>query len=202
MPLWLAPQPLALASRSPARRAMLEAAGIPIDLAAVDIDERAVEARARPASGGEAAVILASEKAIAGSARRPGRIVVGADQTLVLGSRLFAKPENRASAKDQLRALSGRCHELHSAVAVARDKHIIFSYLDGAQLTMRAISEQFIDHYLEEIGPRAMSSVGAYQLEGLGSQLFDKIVGDYFTILGLPLLPLLAFLRREGFLAA
>jgi septum formation protein len=181
---------------------MLEAAGIPVDLAVVDVDERAVEARARPASGGEAASVLASEKAMAGSARYPGRAVVGADQTLVLGSRPFAKPENRAGAKDQLRALSGRCHELHSAVAVARDKHIIFNHLDSAQLTMRAISEEFIDRYLDEIGPRAMSSVGAYQLEGLGSQLFDKVAGDYFTILGLPLLPLLTFLRREHFLAA
>jgi len=202
MPLWLASQPLVLASRSPARRAMLEAAGIPIDLAAVDIDERAVEARARPASGREAASVLASEKAMVGSARSPGRIVIGADQTLVLGSQPFAKPRNRADARDQLRALSGRSHELHSAVAVARDQRIIFSHLDSARLTMRALSDQFIDTYLDEIGSRAMSSVGAYQLEGFGSQLFDQVAGDYFTILGLPLLPLLAFLRREGCLAA
>jgi septum formation protein len=202
MPLWLASQPLVLASRSPARRAMLEAAGIPIDLAAVDIDERAVEARARPASGREAASVLASEKAMVGSARSPGRIVIGADQTLVLGSQPFAKPRNRADAWDQLRALSGRSHELHSAVAVARDQRIIFSHLDSARLTMRALSDQFIDTYLDEIGSRAMSSVGAYQLEGFGSQLFDQVAGDYFTILGLPLLPLLAFLRREGCLAA
>jgi septum formation protein len=181
---------------------MLEAAGIPIDLAAVDIDERAVEARARPASGREAASVLASEKAMVGSARSPGRIVIGADQTLVLGSRPFAKPGNRAGARDQLRALSGRSHELHSAVAVARDQRIIFSHLDSARLTMRALSDQFIDSYLDEIGSRAMSSVGAYQLEGFGSQLFDQVAGDYFTILGLPLLPLLAFLRREGCLAA
>ena len=198
MPLWLAPQPLVLASRSSARRAMLEAVGIPIELAAVDIDERAVEAQASPTSGRDAAGILANEKALAGSQRWPGRTVVGADQTLVLGSRTFAKPQDRTGAEAQLRALSGRSHELHSAVAVARDGHVLFGHTDSAKLTMRVLSDRFIQTYLSAVGARAMSSVGAYQLEGFGAHLFERVDGDYFTILGLPLLPLLAFLRREG----
>jgi len=200
MPLWLAPQPLILASRSSARRAMLEAVGIPIDLAAVDIDERAVEAQASPASACDAARILADEKALVGSQHWPGRTVVGADQTLVLGSRTFTKPQDRSGAEAQLRALSGQSHELHSAVAVARDGHVLFGHTDSARLTMRMLSDRFIQAYLSAVGGRAMSSVGAYQLEGLGAHLFERVEGDYFTILGLPLLPLLAFLRRQGWL--
>jgi septum formation protein len=197
--LWLAPQPLVLASRSSARRAMLEAAGIPVDLAAADIDERAVEARAGAAS--EAATVLAREKALVGATQQPDRVVVGADQTLALGPQRLSKPQNRAAAGEQLRTLSGRRHELHSAVAVARAGRVVFSHVETARMTLRPISDRFIDTYLDVVGSDAMSSVGAYQVEKLGIHLFERIEGDHFTILGLPLLPLLAFLRREHCLA-
>jgi nucleoside triphosphate pyrophosphatase len=199
--LWLAPQPIVLASRSSARRVMLEAASIPVELAAADIDERAVEARAVALSASEAANVLAREKARASAAQRLDRIVVGADQTLALGPRRFIKPRDRAAASDQLRMLSGRTHELHSAVAVARGGRVVFSHVETAWLTMRALSDRFIDTYLDLVGSDAMSSVGAYQIEALGVHLFERIDGDHFTIMGLPLLPLLAFLRREHCLA-
>lgn len=202
MPLWLAPQPLVLASRSAARRAMLAAANIPVELAAADIDERAIEARAGAISPSEAAVLLAREKARVVGARFNGRFVVGADQTLALGEHRFSKPANADAARDQLRALAGRSHELHSAVAVARDGRVVFTHVDTARLTMRALSERFIDVYLEAAGADAFASVGGYQLEKLGVHLFERIEGDHFTILGLPLLALIAFLRREGQLAS
>jgi septum formation protein len=202
MSLWLAPQPLVLASRSPARRAMLAAAGIPIEIAAADIDERAVEARAGALGPSEAAVLLAREKARVAGARFTGRFVVGADQTLALGTQRFSKPANADAAREQLRALAGRSHELHSAVAVARDGRVVFTHVDTARLTMRALSDRYIDIYLEAAGEDAMASVGGYQLEKLGVHLFDRIEGDHFTILGMPLLALVAFLRREGQVAS
>lgn len=202
MALWLHPQPLVLASRSAARRDMLSAAGIPAQLAPADIDERAVEARAGGLGPGEAAILLAREKARAGGAKFAGRFVVGADQTLALGGRRFSKPKDRAAAREQLRALAGRTHELHSAVAVASDGRVVFSHVDTARLTMRSLSERFIDAYLDAAGDEVTTTVGGYQLEKLGIQLFEKIEGDHFTILGMPLFALLAFLRREGRLAS
>jgi septum formation protein len=201
MPLWLSPLPLVLASRSAARRTMLEAAGIPIEIAPADIDERGVESRAAPTSANDAALLLAREKAKIVAVRLPGRFVVGADQTLALGRARFTKPTDRAAAHEQLRTLSARTHELHSAVAVARDGRVIFSHVDVAKLSMRALSDRFLDSYLDAAGDTVRRSVGGYQLEKLGAQLFERIEGDYFTILGLPLLQLLAFLRREGCLA-
>jgi septum formation protein len=179
---------------------MLEAAGLPIEVAAADIDERAVEARAGAASAGQAALVLAGEKAKVASMRWPGRIVVGADQTLALGEQRFSKPRDRNAAHAQLRALAGREHALHAAVAVAQDGRILFSEVDTARLTMREMSDQFIAAYLDAVGIAATSSVGAYQVEGLGIQLFARIDGNHFTILGLPLLALLSFLRRAGLL--
>ncbi len=202
MPLWLAPHPLVLASKSLARRAMLEAAGIPLVLAPADIDERAIEQRSGPVDAAQAAVLLARETARVVAARLGNRFVVGADQTLALGTRRFSKPADRAAAREQLRALSGRTHELHSAVAVGRDGRVVFSHVDVARLTMRAVSDRFIESYLDAVGPEATQSVGAYQLEKEGVHLFERIDGDHFTILGMPLLALLAFLRREGFLDA
>jgi septum formation protein len=201
MSLWLAPQPLLLASRSAARRAMIEAAAIPADVVAADIDERAVEARAGAVNAREAAVVLAQEKARVAGLKWPGRIVVGADQTLSLGQQRLHKPRDRSAARDQLRTLAGRSHQLHSAVAVAREEGIVFSHVETVRLTMRSVSDRFIDTYLDAVGPEAMSSVGAYQVEKLGVHLFERIEGDHFTILGLPLFALLAFLRREGCLA-
>ena len=136
-------------------------------------------------------------KLFAVSSRQPGRFVVGADQTLARGTRLFAKPAGRAQAAEQLRALAGGSHELHSAVAVARDGEILFEGVSIARMTMRQLGEPEIGAYLDEAGEAVTTSVGAYQLEGLGVHLFERIEGDHFTILGLPLLPLLAFLRSE-----
>jgi septum formation protein len=133
--------------------------------------------------------------------RRPGKFVIGADQTLALETRLFSKPAGRTQAAEQLRALAGRSHELHSAVAVARDGKILFETVTVARMTMRQLNAAEIDAYLDEAGEAVTSSVGAYQLEGPGVHLFERIEGDHFTILGLPLLPLLAFLRSERLLA-
>ena len=199
--LWLAAQPLVLASRSAVRRALIEAAGIPLEIAPADIDERTVEKRAVAGTAADAASLLAREKSRAGCVGRRGRLVVGADQTLALGRTRFTKPVDRETAREQLRALAGRTHELHSAVAVARDGRVLFSKVDTAKLTMRSLSEPFLDAYLDTAGESVMASVGGYQLEGLGSQLFERIEGDYFTILGLPLFALLGFLRKEGCLA-
>jgi septum formation protein len=197
MALWLADRPLVLASKSESRRAILAAAGIPIEIVPADIDERAVEARAGNSGADQVARLLAREKALAVAAGKSGRLVLGADQTLALGARVFSKPADRAAARDQLIALRGKTHELHSALAVARDGAIMFEHDDSAQLTMRALSDDFLNRYLDLAGKAVTTSVGAYQVEGLGIQLFRHIEGSHFTILGLPLLPLLDFLRRE-----
>jgi septum formation protein len=132
----------------------------------------------------------------------PGRLVLGADQTLALGARRFSKPADRTAASEQFRVLRGQTHALHSAVALARDGKILFEHGETARLTMRAFSDTFLDDYLATVGSAVTASVGGYQLEGAGIQLFERIEGDYFTVLGLPLLPLLAVLRREGWLTA
>ena len=199
--LWLTDQPLVLASRSAVRRTMLEAVGIPLVVAPADIDERAVERSAGAGTAADVASLLAREKSRAGCAGIKGRLVVGADQTLALGRTRFTKPVDRDTAREQLKALAGRTHELHSAVAVARDGRVLFSKVDTAKLTMRELSDPFLDAYLDTAGEAVMASVGGYHLEGLGSQLFERIEGDYFTILGLPLFALLGFLRKEGCLA-
>jgi septum formation protein len=201
MPLWRAAQPLVLASRSAPRRAMLEAAGLPVETSLPDLDERAVEAVAGPLGPAEAAVLLAREKAKAVARNKPGRLVVGADQTLALGDRRFDKPGDRDAARAQLQALSGKTHHLHSAVAVARGDEVLFAAVDTASLTMRSLSDAFLDAYFDAAGAAVLESVGAYQLEKLGIHLFERIEGDHFTILGLPLLELIAFLRQHGSLA-
>jgi septum formation protein len=187
-----------LASRSEVRHLILRQAGIPHIVAPADIDERQIEREAT--DGGEAASLLAREKALAVAARNPDAVVLGADQTLLLGQQRFSKPRNESAAREQLASLRGRTHELHSAVALARGKSLAFECRDVARLTMRAFSESFLQEYLELAGSAVTASVGGYQLERSGMQLFERIEGDYFTILGLPLLPLLQFLRREGLL--
>jgi septum formation protein len=201
MTLWRGEYPLILASRSRARQTLLANAGIRFEAVAADIDERSLQQRSGLSAPGGVAAFLARAKALAVSSRLAGKFVVGADQTLALGIRLFSKPEGRAQAAEQLRALAGLSHELHSAVAVARDGEILFEATAVARMTMRALGDAEINAYLDETGEAVTSSVGAYQLEGLGVHLFEHIEGDHFTILGLPLLQLLAFLRSAGLLA-
>jgi septum formation protein len=201
MALWLADKPLVLASKSAPRRAMLEAAGVPIEVRPADIDERAVERAAVATAAGDVAALLAREKARAISIGMPGRLVLGADQTLVLGERRFDKPADIAGARAQLRALAGKTHELHSAIAFMRDGEVLNETLQVARMTMRAFSDRFLDAYLEAAGPAVMASVGAYQLERYGVHLFERVEADHFTILGLPLLAALDFLRQQGSLA-
>ena len=200
MTIWRGKDPLILASQSHARKMLLANAGISFEALPADIDERSVQKNSGLSAPGEIAGLLAREKASFISSKSPGRYVIGADQTLALGSRLFSKPAGRAQAADQLRLLAGQTHELHSAVAVARDGKMLFSEVSIARMTMRQLSGEDIRTYLDTAGDAVMTSVGAYQLEGLGVHLFERIEGDHFTILGLPLLPLLAFLRGQGLL--
>lgn len=201
MTMWRGDAPLILASQSRARQALLGDAGIEFEAIPANIDERAVQQSAALAAPGDIAAFLAREKALAVSMSAPDRYVVGADQTLAVGDTLFTKPAGPPEAAEQLRALAGRVHELHSAVAVALDGKIVFEDIAVARMTMRRLSEADIAAYLEEAGDRVTSSVGAYQLEGIGVHLFERIEGDHFTILGLPLLPLLAFFRSRKLLA-
>jgi septum formation protein len=189
-----------LASASKTRAALLAAAGVEFIVHAAAIDERAVEAPL-VANGGtpaEVAAALADAKAVAVSRIMPQAIVIGADQVLDFDGALWSKPPSRAAARAQLVRLSGRSHRLESAVSVAEEGRIVWRYIGSAMLTMRELSAIEIDRYLASAANSALSSVGAYQIEGPGIQLFDRIDGDYFSILGLPLLPLLAFLREEG----
>ena len=197
MVLWLAPQPLVLASRSDIRGKILAAAGLRFEIRPSQIDERAVEAKSGAADSAAVARHLARAKADVVAASLPGRLVLGADQTLARGAKRFGKPADRAEAADQLRALRGRTHELHSALALVRDKEAVFTCVDTARLTMRDFSDRFLNNYLDMAGDAAMNSVGSYQLEGIGIHLFERVEGDYFTILGLPLLPLLNFMRQS-----
>jgi septum formation protein len=200
MTLWRGKYPLILASQSRARHALLANAGIDFEAVPADINEREIQQASGLSTPGDIAALLARRKALSVSLRQPGRFVVGADQTLARGVRLFAKPAGRAQAAEQLRALAGGSHELHSAVAVARDGEILFEGVFIARMTMRQLGEPEIVAYLDAAGEAVTTSVGAYQLEGLGVHLFERVEGDHFTILGLPLLPLLAFLRSERLL--
>lgn len=201
MRFWLADEPLVLASKSAIRHAILRDAGLPVEVRPADIDERAIEQRSTGHDAGELAALLAREKARTVAARLPGRLVLGADQTLVLGERRFSKPGDRDGARRQLEALRGRTHQLHSAVALARESSILFEHREVARLTMRRFSDHFLESYLDVAGVALTASVGGYQLEGVGIQLFDRIDGDHFTILGLPLVPLLQYFRNAGWLA-
>jgi septum formation protein len=198
MAVWLSAQPLVLASGSALRRTLLEAAGIPVAAHAADIDERRLEGEASSMPPAEIAALLARAKALQVAKSFAGRLVLGADQILTLDGKRFAKPADRTAARAQLRGFAGRTHELHSAVALVQDAATLFQHADTARLTMRLFSDEFLDRYLDIAGAAVTASVGAYQLEGLGIQLFERIEGDYFTILGLPLLPTLDFLRCHG----
>lgn len=191
---------LILASSSPFRRTLLENAGLAFEAHAAEIDERAIEAplEKNGASPDEVALVLARAKASEVSSRFPGALVIGSDQTMSLGDIVFHKPKDMADAANHLTILSGKTHRLNSAIALCRNGELLWEHVAHASLTMRPLSANFIGQHLQRVGNKAMSSVGAYQLEGEGIQLFEKIDGDYFTIIGLPLLPLLAKLRELG----
>jgi septum formation protein len=186
-----------LASKSEVRGKMLAAAGLRIEIRPAPIDERAAEAKAGTTDAAAIAQYLARAKADAVAPDVPGYLVLGADQTLARGSARFSKPADRAEALEQLRSLRGRTHELHSALALVRDGTLVFDCVDSARLTMRNVSDRFLEDYLDMAGDTAFASVGGYQLEGIGIHLFERVEGDYFTILGLPLLLLLSFLRQN-----
>lgn len=198
------PTPLVLASASRTRWDMLAAAGLSFEVDPAAVDEPALRdaMSAGKAGAGEIAMALACAKASNVGVRRARALVIGADQVLVLGSRLFEKPGNLAEARAQLLELRGKTHELCSAVALATADRIVWSCLARARMTMRSFTSEFLDDYLARSGDQVTRSVGAYQLEGLGLQLFDAIDGDTFTILGLPLLPLLGELRARGVIAS
>ena len=191
---------LILASSSPFRRMLMVNAGLSFEAHAARIDERAVEAPLENAGAKPDAValVLARAKAEEVSSRFPDSLVIGSDQTMSLGDSVFHKPTDLADAASHLQALSGVTHRLNSAVAIVSDGVVLWEHLAHAQLTMRPLTVEFIARHLARVGERALSSVGAYQLEGEGIQLFEKIEGDYFTILGLPMLPLLKKLRELG----
>ena len=188
---------LILASRSATRKALLQQAGLGFTAVPAEVDERALEADAVTAGGDgrDVAIILAQRKAEAVSALHPGAIVIGADQTLSLGSELLHKPTSRSDAASQLDHLRGKTHRLHAAVSLVRDRAVIWSDIQTAELTMRDFTPQERDDVLDREGEAALTSVGGYRLEGPSIRLFETVTGDYFTILGLPLLPLLAALR-------
>lgn len=189
---------LILASSSPFRRMLMTNAGLAFDWKPATIDERAIEAplEEKGASPQEVALVLAEAKARNVAQSCPDAIVIGSDQTMSLGDRVYHKPRDGADARNHLLSLSGQTHQLNSAVALVQGSTLVWTHVSSARLTMRTLSVDFIDRHLERVGEKAFSSVGAYQLEGEGIQLFEKIEGDYFTILGLPMLSLLEKLRE------
>jgi septum formation protein len=193
---------IVLASGSVTRQRLLRAAGVPFGVDVAQIDEAAVleSLTAEKAPARDVADLLAELKAVKVSARHPQAFVIGADQVLSVGAALFQKPGTIADAREQLRQLKGRTHVLSSAVSVAREGSVIWRTVAEARLTMRDFSDAFLDAYLADAGADILGSVGAYHVEGLGIQLFSGIEGDTFTILGLPLVPLLDFLRLHGML--
>ncbi|MEM9104327.1 MAG: Maf-like protein [Pseudomonadota bacterium] len=189
---------LVLASASPFRKTLLHNAGIDFITQPADIDERAVEAPLRQGNVGpeDTALVLAETKAATVSDKRPSDLVIGADQTLSLGDEILHKPADMDSARRHLLHLSGKTHQLNSALVLVRDGETLWRHVSTASLTMRVLDPGFVGRYLSRTGDMALSSVGAYQLEGIGVQLFERIEGDYFTIIGLPMLPLLDQLRK------
>lgn len=194
---------LILASGSASRRQMLEAAGLAFTIVLPQVDEEAAKASLR--AGGLAprdqADALAELKALSVSRKQTG-FVIGADQMLAIEGEVLDKPADRDAARAHLQRLRGRTHQLMSAAVVAREGAVIWRHVDTPRLRMRAFSDAFIEDYLDRAGEAVLKSVGAYQLEGLGAQLFERVEGDFFSVLGLPLLPLLAFLREHRIVAA
>lgn len=198
------PLPLILASSSPFRRGLMENAGLRFEAVAAEIDERAIEAplEQQGATPDQVALVLAEAKALDVSRRFPGAVVLGSDQTMSLGARVYHKPKDRREAAENLLSLAGRTHQLNSAIVLACDSEIMVREVAHARLTMRAFTAEFVEAYLDRVGETIFRSVGGYQLEGEGIQLFSAIDGDYFTIVGLPMLPLLEHLRNLGVIDA
>ncbi|HEU4986268.1 MAG TPA: Maf-like protein [Rhizobiaceae bacterium] len=194
------PTDIILASNSPFRKRLLENAGLEFRTVSPETDERAVETtlEGSDVTPDDVALILGEAKAQDVSQRNPDAWVIGSDQTLSLDGRIFHKPADMEDARRHLLALSGKTHQLNSAAVIARGGETVWRHVGVAHLTMRKLAPGFIGRHLAEVGDKALSSVGAYQIEGRGIQLFEKIDGDYFTIVGLPMLPLLASLRELG----
>lgn len=196
---------IVLASGSATRARLLEGAGVEFDIDAASVDESEIKAamRAESASAADVAEALAEVKATRVSRRHPGRLVIGADQMLDAGNGVWMdKPPDRDHARAQLQSLRGRDHTLIASVVAVRDESRLWHQTDRVTLTVRSFSDAFLDSYLDRMGDEILSTVGGYQLEGPGAQLFSRIEGDYFTVLGLPLLPLLSFLRAQRLLEA
>ena len=197
----MSPTPtIVLASKSRSRAAVLAGAGVAFETEDSEVDEGALKARLLAEGAGPRAVAeqLGEAKALAVSARRPDDVVIGADQTLDLGGVLYDKPADLAEARSHLTAMRGRGHALHGGIVAAERGEVVWRTTETSRLWMRDFSDAFLDGYLARGGAALLASVGAYQLEGEGAQLFERIEGDYFAILGLPLLPLLGFLRERG----
>ncbi|QCL94960.1 Maf-like protein [Agrobacterium tumefaciens] len=190
-------QELILASSSASRQMLMRNAGLTFSAIPADIDERALDKQLERdgASPEEVALQLARAKALAVGALYPEALVLGCDQTMALGARVYHKPKTMAEAEAHLLSLSGKVHRLNSAAVLVRHGEVVWQIVSSAELTVRTLSAEFVSRHLQRVGEKALSSVGAYQLEGEGIQLFTSIEGDYFTILGLPLLPLLSKLR-------
>ena len=195
--------PLILASGSKTRAKMLRGAGVPIEIAVPAIDEPELMAslHASGATTTRVAEVLAEIKAQRIAPRFPGRLVLGCDQMLECDGLWLDKPSDRDHARDQLKTLRGKSHGLVTSAVLVRDEERLWHFTDRAEMRMREFSDDFLEHYLDEAGEDILRSVGAYQLEGLGAQLFQRVSGDFFTILGLPLLPVLAILREHGIVA-
>lgn len=188
-------QRLVLASASPFRKTMLQNAGLEFEVEPAEIDERAIESALTDLDAESVATVLAEAKAQDVASRNPGSIVIGSDQTLSIDDQLLHKPRDMDEARRRLLALSGRTHSLNSAVVLVRDDETLWRHVSVAHLTMRKLEPGFVGRHLASVGEKALSSVGAYQYEGEGIQLFQRIEGDYFTIVGMPMLPLLEKLR-------
>ncbi len=191
-----------LASASPYRRKMLQDAGLTFDVVAANVDEAALKRELAARSAGEIASALAQAKAEAVSRAHKDAMVIGADQILMVGDELLDKPGSAGAVRAQLARLRGRTHRLISAVTLARAGAALWTHVDEAKLTMRAFSDAFLDSYVAQAGERLAGIVGAYEIEGGGVQLFERVEGDHFTIIGLPLVPLLAELRARGVIAS
>ena len=189
---------LVLASQSASRKAMLEAAGVAFEARPADVDEAAIRRELTGVPPAQVAMILAEAKALAGSAAAPGKLVLGSDSLVEVCGRIFCKPRDRKTAEEHLRLFSGQTMRLHSAAVLMRDCGCVWRHGDTAILKVRALTEQFIADYLAAEWPEVGHCAGVFRIEGRGVQLFERVEGSHFTVLGMPLLPLLAALREQG----